>query len=154
MMDQVKHAMYDGLLNVGSQQTFKLGLDIHGVIDADPGFIWLANFLVEHHSEVHILTGTLDTPALRAELEAMSLKYTHLFSVASHHTRIGTKMWYTDPENPWMDAEAWNKSKADYCREHKIHLMVDDSEEYEKHFTTPYIRYRKGAGDGLQNHDT
>ena len=144
MMEVVKTAVYDGLVDiVGFRQTYKLGLDYHGVIDADPEFVKLANYLMEHGSEVHILTGSRETVELHDQLKALGIKYTRLFSVASHHEALGTHMWYTDPQNPWMDAEVWNRSKADYCREHGINLMVDDSDVYGQYFTTPYIRYRK-----------
>lgn len=121
---------------------YKLGLDVHGVLDADPEFFAeITKAVVDKGCEVHVLTGSKDTPKLHEELKALGISYTHVFSVASFHEQAGTKMWYTSPNDPWMEEDAWNRTKGDYCKEHKINLMIDDSDRYGKYFTTPYLLY-------------
>jgi hypothetical protein len=122
----------------------KLGFDFHGVLDNDPEFFSeLTKCLVNGGNEVHVITGEKDTPEFRKNLAEMGISYTHLFSIASHHLKIGTKVWYKDADNPFMDEETWNKTKADYCEREKIDMHLDDSEHYGKHFKTPFALYQK-----------
>lgn len=122
---------------------FRLGLDFHGVIDDDPEyFSILSNQIINEGGEVHILTGSRDTPEFRNILDTLKIKYTHLFSISSHHEAIGTKVW-EDEHGPWMNAEVWDRSKAEYCKENDIHLHFDDSNIYGKYFdkNTVYVKY-------------
>lgn len=121
----------------------KLGLDFHGVLDENPLFTQMAKDHVRRGDEVHIITGEKDTPEFRAKLEAMGIQYTHLFSIPSYHISIGTKVWYKDPDNPFMDEEVWNRTKAEYCERVGIDMHIDDSERYCRYFTTPYLIYRR-----------
>ena len=124
----------------------KLGLDFHGVCDDKPRiFSILTELLVGAGHEVHIITGEEDTPLLREKLKALRIHYTHLFSIASYHKSIGTKMWNDKKNTPWMDQEIWDVTKAWYCNKHKIDLHIDDSEDYGKHFKTSYLLFTKGA---------
>ena len=120
----------------------KLGLDFHGVLDENPLFIRMATDHVRRGDEVHIITGEEDTPKFREKLEAMGVRYTHLFSISSYHISIGTKVWYKDSENPFMDERIWNRTKAEYCERMRIDYHIDDSEKYLQYFTTPYLLYR------------
>lgn len=126
----------------------KLGLDYHGVLDHKPQlFSELTNLLVSSGCEVHIITGEMDTPKLRQSLEALGIHYTHVFSISSYHKSIGTNMWFKDPDNPFIDQETWDKTKAEYCQRESIDLHIDDSRKYGKYFTTPFLLYRKGPSD-------
>jgi len=121
----------------------KLGLDYHGVIDHDPEyFAALSARLSMYGGEVHVLTGQRDTPALRKDLDGLGIRYTHVFSISSHHEAAGTKMW-EDERGPWMDGDVWDKSKAEYCAKNGIHIHFDDSDKYGKHFgpQTKYVKY-------------
>ena len=135
--------IYDGFRELGSGHIYRLGLDFHGVLDTEPGFIRIARHVIDFRGEVHILTGSHDTPQLRKVLLDLGVPYTHLFSMASYHEAQKTKMWYTGPNNPWMDTDVWNRTKANYCTEHQINLHIDDSGIYGQYFTTPYIRFVK-----------
>ena len=125
------------------KEPVKIGLDFHGVIDDDPKyFAGLAQRILNDGGEVHILTGSKDTETLREKLAGFGVKYTALFSISTHHQTLGTKVW-EDEHGPWMDGEVWDKSKAEYCKEHGINLHFDDSGVYGKHFATDttYVRY-------------
>jgi len=118
----------------------KIGIDIHGVVDSAPEFFSLiTKLLVESGSEVHILTGKMVKHGAKEELEEFGISYTHFFSIADFHAENKTKgMWYSDNGNPWVDNETWDRSKADYCREHQIDFHIDDTLRYGDYFTTPF----------------
>lgn len=121
----------------------KLGLDLHGVIDADPvSFARLSRDVIAARGEVHVITGSLDTPKLHEQLKGYGLSYTHIFSIASHYEAL-KKVWYDDCGNPWTEASLWDRAKAEYCAREKIDLHIDDSEFYGQYFTTPYFLYHK-----------
>lgn len=123
----------------------KLGLDVHGVIDVRPEiFSLISNMYVISGHEVHIITGSEDSPRLRATLGHYGIKYTHLYSIISYHKNNGLHVRYDDPENPWIDKDIWDRSKAEYCAKNDIDLHIDDSGIYGRYFLTPYIRYRDG----------
>lgn len=120
----------------------KLGLDIHGVIDAKPEmFAELTSALVRGGHEVHILTGPRITDELRSELKNMGIMYTHIFSITSYHEGIGTDIEWDAQGNPHMSAYLWDKTKADYCKRMQIDLHLDDSDTYSYFFKTPYARF-------------
>lgn len=126
-----------------SYMSFKIGLDLHGVIDADPEhFAALSKAVIAMGGEVHIITGSMATEALFAWLKERGIKYTKVFSISSYHAAEGTKMNY-DERGPWMDSEIWNRSKAEYCSREGIDLHIDDSDVYGKYFATPYLRWTK-----------
>ena len=121
----------------------KIGLDIHGVINAKPElFSVLSKLIVNSCGEVHIITGELDSPKVRDELKNFGITYTHFFSISSYHLAIGTEVWYKDKNHPCMDEVIWNSTKAIYCEKNKIDLHIDDSLIYGKYFKTPYLIFQ------------
>jgi len=128
----------------------KIGLDIHGVIDAEPKiFSSLSHDCVKKRWEVHIITGQEDTPELRRILAEYNIAYTHLFSITTYHKSIGTIITQDDDENPWMDEPLWNKSKGEYCARNNIDIHIDDSYTYGKYFETTYIKFIKTTDNSL-----
>lgn len=126
----------------------KLGIDVHGVADANPHlFSELSRLLVENGHEVHILTGAEQTDELEHEIRhVLGLSFTHFFSTTSHHKKIGTEITYIDG-NPYMDNKIWNKAKAEYCQRFGISLHIDDSDVYGKYFKTPYARFEQNRAE-------
>ncbi|MEZ4524810.1 MAG: adenylyltransferase/cytidyltransferase family protein [Desulfobacterales bacterium] len=120
----------------------KIGIDIHGVADANAFFFSrLAELLVENGHEVHILTGSEHSPELERHLrEDLGLCWTHLFSITSHHKEQGTAISYIHGK-PNMDEDEWNRTKAEYCKKHGIELHLDDSPVYGRFFETPFAKY-------------
>lgn len=123
----------------------KIGLDIHGVADADPPFFSeLTRMLIQHGHEVHIITGSEAAPELEAYLKKdLGLHWTRLFSITSYHKAAGTDITWVQGK-PYMDEDLWNKTKARYCKENGIHIHLDDSGVYGQYFETPYARYTSG----------
>jgi len=129
---------------IRNTEKFKLGLDIHGVIDSHPStFSQLSNNVVSKGGEVHVITGAPITEALVNKLEMeFKINYTHLFSIVDFHKEKGTKVWYDDKNTPWMDSLVWDKTKGDYCLEHEIDLHIDDTKRYSRYFITPFLLYK------------
>ena len=117
----------------------KIGLDIHGVCDANPEFfVELSKLFVSSGHEVHILTGRRVSDGALEEIEDLGLEYTHFFSIADYHRDNGTEMRNDKDGNPWMDDETWDRTKGDYCERHQIDFCIDDTERYGEYFTTPF----------------
>jgi len=125
----------------------RIGLDIHGVITADPKlFAKLTHELILHNHTVHILTGVEDCDRIRLELSKYGVTYTDLFSITSYHKSIKTPIKYKngDVTQPLIDDELWSITKAHQCCADKIDIYIDDSETYGKYFhaiDTQYILY-------------
>jgi len=118
----------------------KVGLDLHGVISANPKFFSaLSKAMVIAGNEVHIITGSHSVEIID-ELKGYDITYTHLFSIADYHRSIGTPMWYDANKTPWIDKKLWEMTKAEYCQREGIDCHFDDSDIYGEHFTTPYAQ--------------
>jgi len=122
----------------------KIALDIHGVIDTNPVFFAELAFAVcmQNH-EIHILTGSrLGNGNIREWLDEEGIVFTHLFSIADHLREIGAReLPQSTEENPWFCKKEWDIVKAEYCKEHKIDLCIDDCDSYLPHFITPIARF-------------
>lgn len=117
----------------------KIAIDIHGVVSKMPEFFAeLTRLFINAGHEVHILTGSRITKEFIDRIKKYGIVYTHLFSIVEYHMNIGTEIFWEDENNPWIDDEVWNKTKADYCRKHNIDMCWDDEFSYNKHFTTPF----------------
>lgn len=123
---------------------FKLGIDWHGVLDALPEDIaFLSKAIIKAGGEVHILTGMTWTEECNQKLKEWGVEWTHTFSIFDYHHKILKTPaigWHETFNIPKIDDELWDKTKGDYCRRHNINLHLDDTLQYNKHFTTPYAR--------------
>jgi len=117
----------------------KLGIDIHGVIDHDHSFFAdLTSTLVEAGWEIHIMTGHLISDELKTQLSDLGIKYTHLFSIANFFIDKGADVRYDEKGRPWMETELWETGKGEYAREQNLDLVLDDTQSYNKHFSTSF----------------
>ncbi len=114
----------------------KFGFDIHGVVDTHPEvYAAITKALEEAGHEVHVITGAQRTPELEFRLQDLGIRYTHWFSIVQYHLDKGDiDVKFVDGQ-PWMDREAWNRTKAEYCEEAGIDLVIDDSPIYGSYFT-------------------
>jgi hypothetical protein len=132
----------------------KLGLDIHGVIDSNPGiFSFLSKIVIESEGEVHIITGGTWNEDLKNLVEESGIVYTHSFSVYDHLKSIGAekmgRIKFPDgTTQKKFDNDLWDSIKGEYCQKNKIDLHIDDTEIYSKYFTTPFLLFK--SGDDLQ----
>ncbi|MFA6158371.1 MAG: hypothetical protein WC763_01975 [Candidatus Paceibacterota bacterium] len=122
-------------------QRIKIGLDLHGVVDTRPDFFkTLTKLLVDNGHEVHIITGA-KSEAEMARIRELGISFTHLFSITDHHIKAGTALRWDEKGDPHLDPYLWDKTKAEYCKEHSIDLHLDDSDTYGYFFKTPYGRF-------------
>lgn len=122
----------------------KLGLDVHGVIDRYPD-VWSAitTALLDAGHEVHIITGQELSDELIEQLAGWGIAYSHLFSITTWHKNQGTEIRYKDKNNPFIDYDLWDRTKAEYCMREQIDFHVDDSDVYHKFFmATAYLQFR------------
>lgn len=130
------------------KEPFKLGLDIHGVLDANPEFfIKQAMSVLDEGGEVHIMTGLPYTPQAEDFLYELNkgFKYwTHYWSIidelvkqdAPRYKDVDGRLWF-------FDDELWDKQKGIYCKANNIDLIYDDTIEYRKYMpeTTSFMLY-------------
>lgn len=136
----------------------RLGLDLHGVIDAAPMFFSaLCKQMSKEGHEIYVITGREDTKELREELVACNIHLGYLagiLSITSYQKALGTAVYYLndDPTQPMMDPKVWNTTKAALCASAGIHIMIDDSTLYEPYFRdikTQYIIYTSAIQEWL-----
>jgi len=121
----------------------KIGIDIHGVITANPKFFSaFTQMLVSLGHEVHIMTGPR-FKKVEPILKKHKIVYTHFFSIVEEEERKGiTEIVWTKEGDPYMDMNVWDRAKAKYAKKHKIDLHIDDSTKYADYFSTPMCVYR------------
>lgn len=139
----------------------KLGLDLHGVIDAAPKFFSaMSKQLRDAGHEVHIVTGHDHNEELHNELKECGMEGVHhryydgILSITSYQRALGTPISYLDnrKSQPMMDPKIWNPTKAMLCATAGINIMIDDSTLYEPFFRdikTQYIIYSPAVMEWL-----
>lgn len=137
---------FSSMVNEENSFRFKLGLDLHGVIDAmSQDFAFLTKAVIASGGEVHILTGGSWSDELETQVYSYGIQWTHKFSVYDHLIEIGSK---TTGEIQFPDGTVqkkfedgvWDHVKADYCKQHGISLHLDDTLAYNDFFETPFAR--------------
>lgn len=130
--------------NNNKDNTYKVGLDIHGVIDKLPEFFsFLSDSIIKNGGEVHIITGGSWDDNLISELKSYDVKWTHHFSVYDHMIEnfkpTGGEVVFSDgtKQKKFKNSD-WNKVKGDYCRINNIDFHIDDKDFYTQHFSTPF----------------
>ncbi len=102
--------------------TLKVGLDIHGVIDAFPQrFKQLAYALIKDGAEAHIITGIKRDEHVERLLAEAGIRFTHYFSIVE----------YLKAQQEYIE---WEMAKRDYCKDVGIAFMFDDSPTYLESF--------------------
>ena len=124
----------------------KIGLDFHGVIDSSPELFRVLTRLLlyddKEDNQVHIITGLSKKDADKKK-EYKGILYTHFYSITDDLEQRGKKTGIDSYGRPCFDKKDWDMAKAIYCKEHKIDLMIDDTERYKKYFETPFILWKK-----------
>ncbi len=125
---------------------FKLGLDVHGVVDAMPEFFsFLTESFIKNGGEVHIITGAHWDENFEKQLLNLNIKWTHKFSVYDYlienETEIVGQIQFPDGsiQNKFKNGH-WDKVKSEYCKRNNISLHIDDTLKYNDFFLTPYAR--------------
>ena len=146
------------MINEKGESKMKLGLDIHGVVDAMPEFFsFLTDSFIKNGGEVHIITGGRWDIEFEKQLNNFGIKWTHKFSVYDHLKEIDSeqlgKIQFPDGtrQRKFKDEE-WDSVKSDYCRENEITLHIDDTLAYNQYFTTPVARLWSHTGQKKSSH--
>lgn len=137
------------LLNVVplSKEVFKLGLDLHGVINDMPNQMkMLTESVIKGGGEVHVITGS-NTEKSKSELTELGFEprvhYTTTTGVGDYLTLKGVESipgMLDKYGNPLFSDENWDSAKGKYCEEHGISLHLDDTLLYGDYFKTPFAR--------------
>jgi hypothetical protein len=125
----------------------KLGLDVHGVIDADPSrFREVAREIRRQGGRVILITGHPVDDQLYDELNACSFnEYDEIVSIQDELEKKGLPVLYLDKHGRnRYDDTAWDSFKGIFCKEHQIDLHVDDTFKYLKYFETPCAFFENG----------
>lgn len=125
------------------KQTFKVGIDIHGVIDSFPDkFMQLSRALVRDGAEVHVVTGIKRDEKVEALLSRSGIEFTHYFSIVEQLESQGEEISWQNGL-PYAKDDKWNNAKRDYCSREGIAMMIDDSPVYRDTFNdieTTYLQ--------------
>ena len=114
--------------------SLKIGLDIHGVIDTFPEkFKQLSYALAKDGAEVHIITGITRDNTIDEELAKAGIRFTHYFSIVEHLEANGDIIEWRGGL-PHADRDKWNSAKSEYCEKTGIDFMFDDSPIYLESF--------------------
>jgi len=125
----------------------KIGIDIHGVLDTISDTLKpIMKALVNDNISVHIITG-IPFKYVKDKLDELGVvkdvHYTHFFSVEEWLIKNKIKPIGINKKGRNMySSYNWDRVKSDYCFENDIGIMLDDSPEYGKWFTTPYALFK------------
>lgn len=114
----------------------KVAFDIHGVTDTFEAFQTMINKYIEDPDvEVHIVTGTIRENADKEIGHLIDMnRIDGYFSITEYlEERDDVEVKWVNGL-PWADEIAWNNAKADYCYEHSIDILFDDSPIYAETF--------------------
>lgn len=112
---------------------FKVGFDIHGVIDKDPKlFSKLTKRLISGGYEVHILTGQ-EWESVTGELRDWGIGYTHHFSILDYCKEQGHPIMIRG-ESKWVDGGIWDSAKGEYAKRVGLGIHFDNDLHYGRYF--------------------
>jgi hypothetical protein len=123
---------------------FKIAVDIHGTLDKYPEPIikLIKKFwdLAGSEFECHILSGP-PISQMQTELIGICKKYSddqvfysHTFSMNDYIRCLNIPHEWDEDATIWTkNEEDWNKIKGDYCKLHKIDLILDNTLAYQKY---------------------
>lgn len=146
------------MVNEEMSGKFKLGLDIHGVVDAMPEFFsFLTDSFIKNGGEVHIITGGRWDIEFEKQLNDFGIKWTHKFSVYDYLKEsdaevIGKVQFPDGTIQKKFKNEDWDMVKGQYCRDNGIDLHIDDTLIYNNFFSTPFARLWTHSGQAKAPH--
>ena len=149
---------FSEMINESQSSKFKLGIDVHGVIDSMPElFAFLTNALIKAGGEVHVITGGSWTDELKGEIDSYGIKYTHHFSVydflvQGDYKEVGTIEFPDGTRQTKFKNEDWDVVKGQYCKDNGINLHIDDTMAYNEFFETPFARLWSHSGNPKKPH--
>lgn len=120
--------------------SFKIGIDYHGVIDANPSFFKVFNQkAIKKGDKIYVLSGG-GKEDVQAYLQQNQIPYTHIFSLLDYF-RQKNLVTFFDGGRFFVESNLWDKAKAEYCFNEHIDIHIDDSPLYGQYFRTPFCLY-------------
>lgn len=127
----------------------KLGLDVHGVLDANPkDFVTIAKYVRSIGGEVHIITGSSYDENLKQLLLSFNnncIFWDYIVSIQDELIKRKEPEGINIYGRPYWKDETWDRIKGEYCARNMIDIHYDDTERYSEYFTTPFILYKKST---------
>ena len=123
----------------------KISVDFHGVIYLAPEFFkqFMQN-AIEQGIEVQVVSGG-PRRFIADFLAENKIPYHKLWCIIDQ-PEINEKTVFFADGSFRVDDDLWDKAKGEYCFREHIDLHIDDSDIYEKYFTTPYCRFIAAEG--------
>jgi len=116
----------------------KIGVDLHGVIDANPeAFKAIAFLLMQTGNELYIISGP---PIAQVEHElyklgvAKDIHYTALYTIVNYLMSINANMWQDEKGTWWASEKNWWGSKARIAAHLELDMMIDNMAQYQPYF--------------------
>lgn len=132
----------------------KIGIDFHGVIDAEPErFAAFCKEIRKHGVAVYVISGGPKQDVARS-LAEFGVEYDDVWAMYDYYDEQGILERLEDGSFH-VPTELWNKAKAEYCAREGINFHIDDSPVYGKYFASAYCRYDMESevcalGDGVE----
>lgn len=152
---KLDHDYEAALEKVMHMNTFRLGLDLHGVVDTYPDkFVRLARLITRTGGDVIICTGSSDNEKLQTQLLSYNNGvqwWTSIFSITDYLK--SRNIPHTESADGGIKVEniLWDQAKGDWAREFNIDLHIDDSPEYGKYFDKGiYLKFNERKNDDFR----
>ena len=118
----------------------KISIDFHGVLNVAPQYFKkFMDAALADGTLVYVVSG-----GPRADIEHFlryhEMSYTTLWCIIDE-PEINAQTHFFADGSFRVDDNLWDKAKAEFCRDEKIGLHIDDSLVYGKFFTTGYCIY-------------
>ena len=119
---------------------FKIGIDYHGVITANPNFFKEFNrYAINNNCLIYIISGGHKRD-IKKYLDEKEIMYSEIWSTVDYYDHKN-QVEYKDDGTFKVDDTLWDSAKAWYCKQNNINIHIDDSVVYGKYFTTPFCLY-------------
>ena len=119
----------------------KISLDYHGVIDTRQSYF--AEFCSVARKRGHSIFITSGAPKAQIStyLHSINLEYDFIFSILDYCLALRQITQTTDGRIIIKDKN-WNFAKAEFCKNNKVDIHIDDSIIYQQYFNNKYCRYK------------
>ncbi|MBE6450473.1 MAG: hypothetical protein E7016_00735 [Alphaproteobacteria bacterium] len=119
---------------------FKIGIDYHGVITANPDFFKKFNrYALDNNCLIYVISGG-HTKDIEKYLTEKQISYSAIWSTLDYYDKL-QEVRYNQDGTFKVDDILWDSAKALYCAQNDINVHIDDSVVYGKYFTTPFCLY-------------
>lgn len=127
---------------------YKIGIDYHGVITANPVFFaGFCHSALAQNCLIYIISGGSEKD-IRSFLNEYHINYSYIFSLVDYFDKQGLVTRFADGSFKVED-DLWNTAKARFCAREKVDFHIDDSAIYGSYFKTPFCLYEVRRGKCL-----